>query len=144
MSHVPCKVDSVVMFQLTVDRFEIPLLSDLHPEAPVCLEEATWLPELGGAFTYKQLWSAVRNGTLPAERHGRTLFVTRAGIAQWRDSCRVNANPPASSQRKTASVRTEPSFSEGLGSSSTADGKPALDAALATVQGLRGRSRRTS
>ncbi|WP_062117088.1 hypothetical protein [Aureimonas sp. AU40] len=63
--------------------------AEVGPEVPLTLREAAVLPELGGRFSAKQLRTAIGSGALAAEDHGGTLYVTRAGLRDWREASRV-------------------------------------------------------
>lgn len=57
---------------------------------PMGLEDAQWAPECRGlygapAFTVPMLRGAIARGELRAERRGRLVMVTRAGLRAWRD-----------------------------------------------------------
>ena len=97
------------MFQIVVETTRLPDLTDTHPDAPLKLAEAVWLPELGGRLSPKQLWNAIGTGGLSAERHGRIYFVTRRGIREWRESCRVKQSPLVFGSNPSAAGRTEAS-----------------------------------
>ncbi|MEP0508457.1 MAG: hypothetical protein ABJD38_07060, partial [Aurantimonas coralicida] len=86
------------IYQLIVDSIELdfsPIL-DPHPDAPIPLDVAACLPELGGLgfergpfWTVKRLRGAIARGELRPMRVGKNLFVTRNGIREWREECRV-------------------------------------------------------
>ena len=84
-------------FQLIVEtlHLKIPPASDLigledaGPDEPVRLVVAPYLPEIGGAWSDKVLRNAIARGDLEAEKIGRTIYVTRRGIADWRRRCAI-------------------------------------------------------
>ena len=83
-------------YELVVDATMLPDLADIHPDAPLAVAEAVWLPELGGRISERNLRDAIVAGMLPAERHGRQggrIYVTRRGIGEWRSACRAPRNP---------------------------------------------------
>ncbi len=78
---------------------------ETHPDAPLPLADAVLLPELGGQVPLKTLRAAIAAGALEAEMHGRSIRVTRAGIARWREGCRIK---PKASTAAPRPVRRKP------------------------------------
>ena len=77
------------MHRLVVQTTRIPDLSDVDPREPLRIADAVFLPELGLAWSERVLRGAIERGDLPAERVGRSIFVTREGIQEWRCRCRL-------------------------------------------------------
>jgi len=80
----------VAMFQIVVETIHIPHLADVHPLAPLRIADAVFLPELDLAWSERVLRAAIERGDLSAERVGRSIFVTRQGIEEWRSRCRLS------------------------------------------------------
>lgn len=134
--------DSAVVYQLVVETMSLPDPSDVHPNAPLRLVEAVWLPELGGQFSEKMLRTAIGAGLLPAEQHGRALYVTRTGIRDWRENCRVSRRVPVYGSSRNGSTATG-SAARPSGSSETDGLRSAQAAAEMTFAALRNSLRRT-
>lgn len=115
------------------------------PEAPLTLDVAVWAPEVAGpsglpAFTVAELRGAIRRGELRPERHGRSLFVTRRHLTEWREACRDPARAPGSgSSPKSETRRPAGSGSGRSGGSETATQSSSLAALRKTAQALRKR-----
>lgn len=77
------------MYRLVVETTRLPDLTETHPDAPLRIADAVFLPELGLAWSEQVLRGAIERGDLPAERVGRAIFVTRRGIEDWRARCRL-------------------------------------------------------
>ena len=71
------------------EQWQIDDLAEAGPDEPITLSMAPFLPEIGVAWSEKVLRGAITRGELPAERVGRSIYVTRRGIAAWREQCRV-------------------------------------------------------
>ena len=84
------------MYRLLVETTRLPDLSDTHPDAPLRIAEAIFLPELDLAWSERVLRGAIERGDLVAERVGRSIFVTRRGIEEWRERCRLTPSKRAS------------------------------------------------
>ncbi|WP_024351061.1 hypothetical protein [Aurantimonas coralicida] len=123
-------------FELIVGIEKLPNLQDIADledaglDEPVKLAMAPYLPEIGMAWSEKVLRGAINRGELPAERIGRTIFVTRRGIIEWRNTCRVRPSPPISGSCPKSETMTARSGSTPLGTSKTADAALARAAAL--------------
>ena len=131
------------MFQIVVETTRFPDLTETHPDAPLKLAEAVWLPELGGRLSSKQLWNAIGTGGLSAERHGKIFYVTRRGIRDWRESCRVQRNPLDSGSNPNAAGRTVASARPADGSFATDRRSVALAAARKIAQARKRHSNTT-
>ncbi|MGV2975038.1 DNA-binding protein [Roseibium alexandrii] len=136
------------LYQLVVDEFELPEpgFEDLHEDVPISLDDALFLPELGGGswkrsylVTINELRSAVRRGDLEAERHGKNLRTTRRYIAEWREKCRVHPNLPDSGSDQPANPKVGLRSNKQSTSSSTPENKSALDVARMIAQELKKR-----
>lgn len=108
------------MHKFVLETIPIPDLSDVHPLAPLRIADAVFLPELDLAWSERVLRAAIERGDLPAERVGRSIFVTRRGIEEWRERCRL---PPAKRASRPAIHRDD-----GKASASRAAARTALDA----------------
>ena len=108
------------MYRLVVETTPILDLSDVHPLAPLRIADAVFLPELGLAWSEGVLRGAIERGDLPAERVGRSIFVTRRGIEEWRERCRVT---PAK-----GALRPNTRRDDTIASASRAAARSALDA----------------
>jgi hypothetical protein len=116
---------------------------DVPPDRLLTIDEATWLPELGGQFSTKMLRTAIEAGRLPARKMGKRILLTRSGIDEWRDNCRVKPSPSASTSSQSAGSRTGRSSSHRSGASRTETDASALDAALMIVRALKSPSANT-
>jgi hypothetical protein len=134
--------------QLVVDTFNLPDINFeiLHPDAPITLDDALFLPELGGdawsrsvLVTIHELRSAVRRGDLLVERHGKNFRTTRRYIADWREKCRVHPNQSACGSDLPARQRAERQSGNRSSLSSTQESRSALDVAQMIVQELKRR-----
>lgn len=108
------------MYRLVVETTPIPDLSDVHPHAPLRISDAVFLPELDLAWSERVLRAAIERGDLAAERVGRSIFVTRRDIEEWRERCRLT---PADRTSRPAMRRDD-----GKASASRAAARSALDA----------------
>jgi hypothetical protein len=109
----------------------MPRLVDM--DTPVKVEDAIFLPELGGAWTVnpelsipsqthavKTIRSAIASGALAFEQPNRKQFVTRRFVQEWRESCRDQSSPqdsysekkPATPQAKLPTKRSGESMTE--------------------------------
>lgn len=136
--------------QLTIGEIDLSAVYDPDDRAPVPLDVAVCLPELGGApmlpspiWTVKKLRGAIARGELRSMRSGRALYVTRIGIREFIERCHVNANHHDSGSSPNDTMPTVASATPRLGSSSTGESVVALDAARASILGLRKRSKST-
>lgn len=146
--------DKKGMYQLVVDviDMDVPPIEDLHLDAPISLDIAVCLPELGGQgyfapsqfWTEKQLRGAIERGELRAERQARRLFVTRRSIQEWRERCRDQENQPVSGSSRSAAMPKAVSPMSRHGSSETEQKNIALDAARQTLLALRSSLQTTS
>lgn len=108
------------MYRLVVETTRLPDLTETHPLAPLRIGDAVFLPELGLAWSERVLRGAIERGDLAAERVGRSIFVTRRGIEEWRERCRLT---PAKIALNPAIRRDD-----GKASISRAAARSALDA----------------
>jgi hypothetical protein len=130
---------------------------DVHPDAPLTLEQAVCLPELQGVFTaspdYRQksesitvktLRGAIDKGDLECRRPNKNIFVTRTQIAAWMEKCLDRKNPPTSSSaRRDATLKAE-SRTRPSTTSMTTESSTRRDAALKILQELKQNSGNTS
>ncbi|SMC32724.1 hypothetical protein SAMN06297251_10177 [Fulvimarina manganoxydans] len=107
-------------YRLVVETMTLPDLSNAMPDEPLRLSEAVWLPSLGRRISEKIFRTAIANGDLRAERLGRTLYVTPAAIAEWRENAAVT---PAERSRAP-----EPRRDDGRAAASRAKARSALAA----------------
>ncbi|MFN3131886.1 DNA-binding protein [Roseibium sp.] len=135
-------------YQLVVDKFELPEpgFENLHEDVPISLDDALFLPELGGGswkrsylVTINELRAAVNRGDLEVERHGKNFRTTRRYIAEWREKCRVHPNQPASGSDLPAKPLTGARSNKPSTSSSMLENKSALDVARMIAQELKKR-----
>ncbi|TWI84819.1 hypothetical protein JM93_03156 [Roseibium hamelinense] len=135
-------------YQLVVDKFELPEpgFENLHEDVPISLDDALFLPELGGGswkrsylVTINELRAAVNRGDLEVERHGKNFRTTRRYIAEWREKCRVHQNQPDSGSDLPAKPRTGARSNKPSTSSSMLENKSALDVAQMIAQELKKR-----
>jgi len=123
-------------FELIVGIEKLPNLQDIADledaglDEPVKLAMAPYLPEIGMAWSEKVLRGAIIRGELPAEKVGRAIFVTRRGIMEWRNACRVQPNPRTYGSCPKSETTTARSGSTQPGISRTADAALARAAAL--------------
>ena len=108
------------MYRLVIETTPILDLSDVHPLAPLRITDAVFLPELDLAWSERVLRAAIERGDLAAERVGRSIFVTRQGIKEWRERSRLT---PAKRALHPAIRRDD-----GKASVSRAAARSALDA----------------
>lgn len=136
------------LYQLVIDKFELPDLDfeNLHEDVPISLDDALFLPELGGGswqksylVTINELRAAVRRGDLGVERHGKNFRTTRRYIAEWREKCRVHPNQSVSGSDLTAKPKAEKRAGKQSISSSMVESRSALDVAQMIVQELKKR-----
>lgn len=136
------------LYQLVIDKFELPDLDfeNLHEDVPISLDDALFLPELGGGswqksylVTINELRAAVRRGDLGVERHGKNFRTTRRYISEWREKCRVHPNQPASGSDQPEKPKTGTRSNKLSTSSSTPENKSALDVALMIAEELKKR-----
>lgn len=136
------------LYQLVVDEFELPDpdFENLHLDVPISLEDALFLPELGGGswkksylVTINELRAAVRRGDLEVERHGKNFRTTRRYIAEWREKCRVHPNQSVSGSGLTANPKAEKPAGKQSISSLMVESRSALDVAQMIAQELKKR-----
>ena len=108
------------MYRLVVETTRLPDLTETHPHAPLRIAEAVFLPELDLAWSERVLRAAIERGDLVAERVGRSIFVTRRGIEEWRERCRLT---PAK-----GALRPNTRRDDTIASASRAAARSALDA----------------
>ncbi|MEG9525131.1 MAG: hypothetical protein MIL41_05070, partial [Hyphomicrobiales bacterium] len=88
-----------------------------HDEAPLTLEQATWIPELCRApdagelspgrvpmLTSDALRGAIKRGDLVVEVHGTRQFVTKRLVREWRERCRTTPQPRSQPQSPSPSA----------------------------------------
>ena len=76
----------------------------------ITLEQASWLPELGGHVDVRAIWRAADTLRLQTTQPtGRRLYTTRAWIAAWiQDGCRDRSKSHASHTTRTETVGSSP------------------------------------
>lgn len=125
---------------------------DPHLDAPLKLDEAVCLPELGGvltvdpgsripseSFSVKTLRAAVAAGQLAVIRpNSKNLYVTRRTIKDWLEQCHVRENPHDFFSAANVATRAATSLTKPSTSSKTEKNSLALDAALESLKKLRG------
>jgi hypothetical protein len=111
------------------------------PEGLITLVQAAALPELGGAISAKTIRGAIARGDIDAVQPGGpagTIYVTRTAVLDWIRNCPVPQSPHDSTSAPPATA-TARSARTARGSSSTAEKKSALAAALKTARELKQR-----
>jgi hypothetical protein len=116
-------------YQLVVDEVALPQLPD-GDHTLLSLEEASFLPILGGNFEPRQLLREANAGRLKSTRPTmKQYYTTRAWVSEWIErSCHAHENP-----RDFGSTRRPAS-----GASSTPERNAALASARATARRLKG------
>lgn len=99
---------------------------------PMALETAIWAPEVTGglgfpAFTVLDLRGAIQRGELRPERHGHRILVTRTQLKEWRDRCRVQSNPLASTSTQSGKNSSSATGTQSPASRSSSDSRSALE-----------------
>ena len=131
--------------------------ADLSDDAPLTLEQARCLPELGGSYTIspglrlpsetvtvKTLRLAIERGELRCGwLNTKNMYVTRRWVREWLE-CRDQGSPRTSSSVLPAVTARAASPTRPSGTSMTTGSSTSLDAARKIVQELRERSRPTS
>lgn len=125
---------------------------EVHEDAPLRLEDAVCLPELGGrngapstTVSVKMLRGAISDGRLKALRpNSKNIFTTRKLIREWQESCLGQGNPLISSSAAPARMPLARSHIKPSTSSKTVLTSTARDAALTILQGLKKPSTTTS
>ena len=107
---------------------------EIGEDDPVLLRDAVTMFFPAGGMTLSKLRKQAEIGNLAIERIGRTEFVTRRGVREMRDRCRVQNFRHDSSSEKT----------NGSGSSGTDSDMSAQDALRAKLSKPTKRSRDTS
>jgi len=121
--------------------------ADLDDDAPLTLEQAVCLPELGGSYTVngelrspseavkvKTLRGAIDRGEIDPGWKGKNLFVTRRMIREWLDRCRNEGKKRTSSSGARAGTSKAGSPTALRGSSKMETSlQLALDAAKASM-----------
>ncbi|WP_171899772.1 MULTISPECIES: hypothetical protein [unclassified Rhizobium] len=124
---------------------------DPHEAAPLKLEQAVCLPELGGVlrrsqgrstpspvFVVKTLRKAIADGALIAIRpNTKNIFVSRSAIREWLAACQDDTRVPTLSSEKPAATKTGASRIKPSGSSKTETRSVAQDAVSMIVKALR-------
>lgn len=123
--------------------------AEIHDDAPLTLEQAVCLPELGGSYTVnpelrspaekitvKTLRNAISRGDIaPGWKDSKNLFVTRRMIREWQEKCQREGKNRISSSEARGATRTGGSPTTPHGSSRTAtDRQLALDAARMSMK----------
>lgn len=125
---------------------------DLHLDAPLKLDEAICLPELGGvltvdpgsripseSFTVKTLRAAIAAGQLAVVRpNSKNLYVTRRTIKDWLDRCHVQKNPHDYFSATNVATRAATSLTKQSTSSKMEQNNLAQAAALERLKKLKG------
>lgn len=125
--------ESIAMLQQVVDGA---VTADIHDDAPLTLEQAVRLPELGGSYTVnpelrspseavkvKTLRLVIQRGELACLRpNTKNLYVTRRQIREWLDKCRgPRTATQSSSSTRQDTTRQASSKARLTGTSTTKD-----------------------
>lgn len=139
------------LYQLKVAEFSIDHLFDPHLDAPLRLEDAVCLPELGGTMgdltcdsmasttvSVKTLRKAIADGSLICFRpNSKNILVSRRQLQEWMRHWQDPENRPTSSSDVPARTSRVASPTKPSTSSKTATASTAQDAARMILQGLK-------
>jgi hypothetical protein len=123
-----------------------PATPDIHDDAPLRLEDAVCLPELGGSpgspsttVSVKMLRLAIERGQLAVVRpNTKNLYVTRKLIREWQESCLGQKIPfRSSSSAKSGRTRPEGSRTRPNTSSTKTETSTSLDSARMILNQLK-------
>lgn len=136
------------------DRLEAALRgegpADIHEDAPLTLEQAVCLPELGGSFTVdpalrkpsetvkvKTLRGAIDRGEIVPGWKGKNLFVTRRMIREWLNGCQGQKTTRRPSRSDATNPTRGATSARHSGTSTTAASSITSDSARMILRKLR-------